>query len=179
VPDIQAGSELKAAHFSPDVVEFVRALARHGVRYLVVGGEAVIYYGHARLTGDVDFFYDESEANATRLFAALTDFWCGAVPEVEASSELQAPGLVLQFGAPPNRIDLMNRISGVSFASAWENRCLIELIAEDGEAIPFFLIGKKQLLANKKASGRPKDLDDVTYLSEDGDAPQNSSQERK
>lgn len=179
MPDIQAGRELKAAHFSPDIVEFLRALAAHDVRYLVVGGEAVIFYGHARLTGDVDFFYDDSEANAARLFDALVDFWGGAVPEVEEANELQAPGLVLQFGAPPNRIDLMNRVSGVSFISAWENRLHIELSTEDGERIPLFLIGKAELLANKKASGRPKDLDDLAYLSEDDGVPPGQSQERE
>ena len=48
---------IESAHFSPDVREFIGLLHKHGVRYVIVGGEAVIYYGYARFTGDVDFFY--------------------------------------------------------------------------------------------------------------------------
>ena len=52
--------KLEASYFSPDILEFIKLLHVHRVRYVVVGGEAVIYYGHARLTGDIDFFYDSS-----------------------------------------------------------------------------------------------------------------------
>ena len=48
---------MSAAYFSPDVADFLRLLARHGVHYLVVSGEAVIHYGCARLTGDLDAYY--------------------------------------------------------------------------------------------------------------------------
>jgi len=63
------------SYFSPDVLEFLALLARHDVRYLVVGGEAVIHYGHARLTGDIDLFYGVRPDNAERLFEALAEFW--------------------------------------------------------------------------------------------------------
>jgi hypothetical protein len=43
---------IEAAHFSPDIREFIRLLDHHGARYVIVGGEAVIHYGYARLTGD-------------------------------------------------------------------------------------------------------------------------------
>jgi hypothetical protein len=66
-----------SSSFSPDIQEFLRLLHVHDVRYLIVGGEAVIFYGHARLTGDVDFFYDVDVDNARRLFAALDEFWGG------------------------------------------------------------------------------------------------------
>ena len=52
---------VEASHFSPDIQEFIQLLHKHGVHYLIVGGEAVIYYGYARLTGDVDFFSEEKE----------------------------------------------------------------------------------------------------------------------
>ena len=50
--------------FSPDTRDLIALLHKHGVRYLIIGGEAVIYYGHIRTTGDVDFFYDQSDENA-------------------------------------------------------------------------------------------------------------------
>ena len=99
---------IDASTFSPDIREFLRLLHAHGVRYLIVGGEAVIFYGHARLTGDVDFFYDIDFDNARRLFAALDEFWEGSVPGLGCPEELAAPGVIVQFGVPPNRIDLMN-----------------------------------------------------------------------
>jgi hypothetical protein len=67
--------QLEAWHFSPDILEFILLLHTQAVRYVVVGGEAVIYYGHARLTGDIDFFYDSSEENTAALFHALSVFW--------------------------------------------------------------------------------------------------------
>jgi predicted nucleotidyltransferase len=51
---------VKASHFSEDIQEILALLAKHQVKYLIVGGEAVIYYGHARLTGDIDLFYEAS-----------------------------------------------------------------------------------------------------------------------
>ncbi len=51
---------MKATCFSDDVQEFLRILAVHKVKYLIVGGEAVIYHGYARLTGDVDFVFESS-----------------------------------------------------------------------------------------------------------------------
>ena len=89
---------IEASHFSPDTAEFIRLLNKHGVKYVIVGGEAVIYYGFARLTGDVDFFYDSGPNNVKSLFRALTEFWDGSVPGIEKSEELMEEGLILQFG---------------------------------------------------------------------------------
>ena len=88
-------------------------------RYLIVGGEAVIFHGYPRVTGDVDFFYENTPANTRRLFNALLDFWEGRIPGIAAPEELRKLGIILQFGRPPHRIDLMNRIDGVSFSEAW------------------------------------------------------------
>ena len=156
---------VEAAHFSPDTQEFIRLLHRHGVRYVVVGGEAVIYYGLARLTGDVDFFYDGRGPNAERLYGALLAFWDGDVPGLGSAAELTQPGLVLQFGRPPNRIDLLNRIDGVDFDAAWETRRTLSMVSE-GDAAPLYYIAREALIANKQASGRPQDLADLIYLRE-------------
>lgn len=156
-------NELEAAYFSPDIVEFVVALNRHGVRYLIIGGEAVIFYGHARYTGDVDFFYDGSESNAPAMFAALSDFWDGRIPDLKDHSELQEPGIIIQFGRPPNRIDLLNRIDGVEFGEAWQSKVIVGLRLESGVTeVPY--LGLDLLIRNKEASGRPKDMDDLRYL---------------
>jgi len=149
--------------FSPDILEFIRLLQSHSVRYLIVGGEAVIFYGHIRLTGDVDFFFDREANNTQLLYDALNEFWEGAVPGLVDHAELQKPGVIFQFGLPPNRIDLLNEIDGVGFAQAWAGRTTVDL-ETDPEPIPVHYLGIHELIQNKKASARPKDLDDLPYL---------------
>jgi predicted nucleotidyltransferase len=149
--------------FSRDVLDLLRILSRRDVRYLIVGGEAVIHYGYARLTGDIDLFFDSSSENAERLFEALKEFWEGPVPEIDSGEELLEPGVIFQFGVPPNRIDLMNRIDGVEFAACWDGRLTVPLSAE-GANFQAHYIGIGQLIVNKEASGREKDLDDLRFL---------------
>ena len=64
---------MTAAFFSKDIVEFLFLLNKYKVDYLIVGGEAVIYYGHARLTGDIDIFYGRGKENCNRLFQSLKE----------------------------------------------------------------------------------------------------------
>lgn len=149
--------------FSPDTLELLLLLHRHDVRYVVAGGEAVIFYGHVRLTGDIDLFYDASPPNAARLFEVLVAFWGGAVPGLSNADELTAADLVLQFGRPPNRIDLLSSLSGVTFEQAWAGRESREVWVE-GETVVVPYIGLDVLMANKRATGRPKDLEDLRFL---------------
>lgn len=151
------------AGFSSDIVTFLRLLAAKRVRYLLVGGEAVIYHGYPRLTGDVDFFYENTDVNALHLFAVLVEFWEGDVPGVSSADELREVGIILQFGRPPHRIDLMNSIDGVAFQDAWPSRIRIRLRTKAG-LVPVLYMDLRSLLANKEAAGRPKDLDDAFNL---------------
>lgn len=150
-------------HFAGDVQELIRLLHRHRVRYLLIGGEAVIHHGYPRLTGDVDFAYDNEPGNCERLFAALTEFWEGPVPAVESSADLLEPGIVIQFGRPPNRIDLLNRLGAIPFAKAWQRRVKETLNTRTGK-VPVPIIGLEDLLQVKREVGRHKDLDDVEHL---------------
>lgn len=68
---------MRASYFSADTREFLYLLQKHEVKYLIVGGEAVIYYGYPRLTGYVDFFYSKDEKNTKALYQALLSFWDG------------------------------------------------------------------------------------------------------
>ena len=154
---------MKASHFSPDTREFLWLLHEHRVRYLIVGGEAVIYYGYPRLTGDVDFFYDPDEENTLLLFKALQEFWDNDIPGLESHRELESPGYVIQFGVPPNRIDLINNIEAVEFTDAWKRK-VKETVTIRGEDIPVNYIGLSDLIKNKRNIGRPKDQQDLNYL---------------
>jgi hypothetical protein len=130
---------------------------------MIGGGEAVIFYGHIRFTGDIDVFFDRSPSNAHRLFSALQDFWRQDVPGIDGPSRLQDTGAVFQFGLPPNRIDLLNDIDGIEFEGAWPRRTEVHIEHEAG-SISVAYLGLDDLIENKRASGRPKDLDDLPFL---------------
>ncbi len=156
---------MKAELFSKDAQEFLRLLAKHEVRYLLIGGHAVIYHGYARLTGDVDFYYDCGRENSARLWAALVEFWGGNVPSVAGPDELEDPSIVVQFGRPPNRIDLIAGLGTVPFAAAWQAR-VREAISVNGALVPVWVLGLSDLRRSKREAGRPKDLDDLDHLPE-------------
>ena len=140
-----------------DLREFIELLNAHDVRYVIVGGYAVAYHGFPRLTGDIDFFVETSEENAQRLESVLTDFGFGSIGL--SSEDFKKPDQIIQLGYPPNRIDLITSISGVTFAEAWADK-----VSDDLGGIPVTFIGKKTLLANKAASGRLKDRADLDSL---------------
>ncbi len=111
---------MKASFFSEDITEFIQLLAEFEVKYLIVGGGAVIYYGHSRLTGDIDIFYDAEISNANKRYNALKKFWNGSVPGISSPDDFMKPGNIIQFGVVSNRIDLINKIDAVDFNTAWD-----------------------------------------------------------
>jgi hypothetical protein len=126
--------------FSDDIIEFLYLLFKNDVNYLIVGGEAVIYYGHARLTGDIDIFYDRENQNVEKLFNVLCDFWDNNIPGIDTKEELFERGAIFQFGVPPNRIDLINGIENINFNDAWKNR-KEDLINHKNKDFKIFYIG--------------------------------------
>lgn len=145
------------AKLQADLKEFIELLNSHSVEYLIVGGHAVAFHGHPRFTGDIDFFIRMTPSNVQRLLAVLNDFGFGSLGITER--DLLEPKRVVQLGHPPNRIDLLTSISGVDFEAAWESR--IESTMDD---LVVIMIGWNELLRNKKAAGRQKDLADLEKL---------------
>lgn len=140
-----------------DLREFTALLISHRVEFIVVGGHAVAFHGHARFTGDIDFLIRPTIENAQRVLDVLGAFGFASLPL--STSDFIRPEGVIQLGRPPNRIDLLASISGVDFDEAWTGRKMGEL---DGLSVPF--LGLDALLKNKLASGRDKDLVDVKQL---------------
>ena len=116
------------------------------------------YHGYPRATGDIDLFVEVSRENARKLIAVLGEFGFASLGLTE--EDFLVPGSIIQLGYPPNRIDLVTSISGVTFADAWERR-----IGCHVEGLTMFVVDKQTLMANKAASGRPKDLADLDALS--------------
>lgn len=151
--------------FSSDIIEFLFLLSKYKLKYLIVGGEAVIYYGYARLTGDIDIFYDREKENCTKLFKALNEFWDDDIPGITSKKELQKKGEIFQFGVPPNRIDLINEIENVHFDEAYENK-IEDKITHKQRDFDIHYIGLKDLIKNKKVINRFKDKEDLKFLQE-------------
>jgi len=140
-----------------DFEEFLRFLEEERVEYVIVGGYAVAFHGHVRATNDLDLFFRNSEGNIRRLCRALDRF--GLSTTESSVREFADPGIILRIGAPPVRIELINSISGLTFDEVWERR--VEDMYGD---TPAKFISLRDLLANKKAAGRPKDLADFDEL---------------
>lgn len=140
-----------------DFAEMLSALSAEGAEFLLVGAHALAVHGFPRATGDLDLWIRPSPENAVRVLAALQRF---GAPLLDLTvADLEEPGIVYQIGQPPRRIDLLTAISGVTFEEAWSAR--VEAVV-DGLTFP--VLGRDALLRNKRATGRPKDLDDVAKL---------------
>lgn len=131
--------------------------AAHRVRYLVVGGHAVAFHGKPRFTKDIDVWVEPTPENARRVLAALEDFGFGSVGLGEA--DFATPGMIVQLGIAPNRVDLLTTIDGVTFDEAWQGR--VEGAFAD-ERVAY--LGRRELVRNKIASGRAQDLADLEAL---------------
>lgn len=142
-----------------DFKEFVELLNSTGVEYLVVGGYALAAHGHPRYTGDLDIWIDPLPDNVARLLQALSAFGFGSLGLVEA--DFLQPEAVIQLGYPPARIDLLTAIDGVRFADCYPRRVVLALA---GLELP--VIDLESFKANKRASGRAKDLADLESLNE-------------
>lgn len=141
----------------PDFKEFLKLLNSEGVQYLVVGGYAVAFYGHPRATGDLDVWVGVTAENAQRIVRALEQFGfaAGSVP----AETFKSAGKVIRMGHPPMRIELLTGVSGIDFPAAFSRRHDVTI---DGVSIP--MINRVDLVHNKRAAGRPRDLDDLTHL---------------
>jgi hypothetical protein len=142
---------------NPDFRDLFAALNAAEARYLLVGGYAVAFHAQPRFTKDLDVWTEPDKANAGRVLEALRRF--GAPLQQLSTADLAAPGTVFQIGVPPNRIDIVTAIDGVAFPDAWADR-----VATTYGEEPVPVIGRRQLVANKRASGRPQDLLDVAIL---------------
>lgn len=141
---------------SKDFVEFIECLNARRVEYLLVGGHALAFHGLPRFTKDIDFWVRTTRENVTRLLAALADF---GFADIGLGPADLVPGQVIQLGQPPNRIDLVTTIDGVEFDEAYTRR-----VESEYRGHPLAVIGRDDLIANKRASGREQDLLDVKKL---------------
>ena len=144
-----------------DFRDLLAALHDAGAAFVVVGGHAVAFHGHARATKDLDILVRADRENAGRVYRALAAFGAPLESFAVTADDFTDYDGVLQIGLPPLRVDILNRIAGVTFGDATSAGDTFEL---DGRKIP--VIGFEALIRNKQASGRPQDIADVHALLE-------------
>lgn len=140
-----------------DVLEFIELFNRYEVRYLLVGGYAVIHYAEPRYTKDIDFFIEPTHSNADKIIKVLIEF---GLPEEQLDRTLfMSEGNFFKLGRPPWRIDLITSIAGVSFDSLYQNACVVLM---NNHSVP--VISRDDLITVKSIAGRPQDLLDIEKL---------------
>ena len=140
-----------------DFKEFLLLLSQNKVEYMVVGGYAVAFHGYPRYTGDMDIWINSTKENAEQLVKAIDEFGFDAGPLKILDFEQEV--IAFHLGTPPIRIDIINRIAGVKFTECYSRKIELEI-----EGMPIKYIAYQDLIVNKQASGRYKDLNDIENL---------------
>ncbi len=154
---------MSAPALNPDFMDILVAFETEEVEFLIVGAFAMALHGAPRFTGDIDLWVRPDPANAARVHRALARFGAPLATHGVAASDFSVAGAVYQMGLPPRRIDVLTAIDGVAFEDAWIGR--VEKVL-GGVNLPF--LGLVELVRNKRAAGRAKDLLDVELLRELG-----------
>ncbi len=144
--------------FAKDFKELIRIFNDSGVEYLLVGGYALSIYAQPRATKDLDLFIRTSVPNSEAVFKALCEF--GAPLYGMTTKDFHDGESGLEFGREPHRVDILQRISGITFAEAWKDR--VQAVIE--EDTPIWVISRQHLIQNKSAAGRPRDLLDIQEI---------------
>ncbi len=142
-----------------DYRDILAALVAFRARFLIVGAHALAVHGYPRATVDIDIWIDSTPENAERVWNALASFGAPLKDLGIHVQDLTRPDVVAQFGLPPNRIDILTGVSGLTFHEAWATH-----VEEQVEGVRVPVIGLEDLLKNKRASGRDKDRADVKGL---------------
>lgn len=140
-----------------DFNELLKTFNDYRVKYLVIGGHAVMKYTEPRYTKDLDIWVKADHENAEAVFDALKAF--GAPLAGMTKDDFAHEGHFYQIGIAPVRIDILMSLKGVAFDDAWTNR----VEADIGGANAVF-ISKNDLIKSKKAAGRPQDIIDAELL---------------
>jgi len=143
-----------------DYKDLLSAFNAHGVKYLIVGGYAVIFHAQPRFTRDIDFFIRADPENAKATYEALAAF--GAPLQEIRVEDLAEPNSFFRFGREPHAIDILPSIDGVDFDAAWEKR--IEGVVDPQSGLTAYFISSAVLITAKIAAGRQQDLADVEAL---------------
>jgi len=140
-----------------DYQELLQSFVSHNVRFLIVGGYALAAHGHPRYTKDLDIWVWTDPSNAERIVMSLESFGFGGLGL--SAQDFQEPGVVVQLGREPQRVDILTFATGLDFVRAYENRIMVSI---GNLEVPFVSID--DLRTNKMATGRLRDIADAADL---------------
>jgi len=126
---------------------------------MVIGGYAVVQYAEPRFTKDLDVLISTDIANADAVYNAFREF--GAPLIGLTPKDFSEEGFFFQVGVPPVRVDVLMGIPGIQFEECWNRR-----VEVDFNGLKVIFISKQDLIASKRAAGRPQDLIDADLLSQ-------------
>jgi hypothetical protein len=140
-----------------DYKDMLQALSDEKVEFLLVGAYAMAVHGYPRATMDIGIWVMPSPGNAEAVIRALRRF--GAPLQQISPVDLQSENTVFQIGVAPRRIDIITSASGLDFQETFARSVSTEV-----EGIELRVPCVQDLISNKRASGRAKDLVDVEAL---------------
>ncbi len=143
-----------------DFSDLLRIFNDHNVRYLIIGGYAVVQYAEPRFTKDLDVLIGTDINNADAVYNALKEF--GAPLADLTPKDFSEEGFFFQMGVPPVRVDVLMGIPGIKFDECWDRRMEV-----DFDGLKAIFISKQDLILSKRAAGRPQDLIDADLLSQE------------
>lgn len=143
-----------------DFKELLELFNANNVDYIIVGSYALAFHGVPRYTGDIDIFVRPDKENAKSIIKALNDF--GFASLNLNVDDFTSQDKIIQLGVSPIRIDILTSITGVTWDDA-RNGKVSGLYGE----VPVYYIGQQELIANKLAVGRKKDLADIEAIGKD------------
>lgn len=146
--------------FNTDFRDFLSAFNKYNVRYILVGGFSVILHGYSRTTGDMDVWVEQTPENYKNIVKAFQDFGMPVFDMTEENFFHHPVWDVYTFGNPPAAIDILMKVKGLEFGECYEKAVLFE-----DEGLKIRTLHLNSLIEAKKASGRPKDIDDINNLS--------------
>jgi hypothetical protein len=144
--------------FNEDFQDFIECLNKKEVKYILVGGYAVIIRGYSRSTGDMDIWVEKTQENYRKLLSAIIQFGLPpvAIPKDQFLSDDYD---VFSFGRPPFAIEVLTAVKGLDFTVSFE-KATIEILND----ISVRVVHINHLIMAKKAAGRHKDLNDLENL---------------
>jgi predicted nucleotidyltransferase len=145
---------------SPHFKQLLQLLNELKVRYLIVGGYAVMKYSEPRYTKDLGIWIEASTENSARVFEALQKFGAPLESDGISAQTFTDAEITYQIGIAPLRIDILTKITGIDFPLAWNDRIEGSIFGA-----PVHFISLDHLIANKRAVGRSSDLEQLKQIS--------------
>ena len=140
-----------------DYRDILHALSDENVRFILVGSYALAAHGYPRATMGIDIWVMPSPDNAEAVLCALRSF--GSPLHNLTQKDLEVDGTIFQIGIAPRRIDIITEATGLKFEQAYQNSVLVNI-----DGIDVHIPSIVDLIINKKATGRTKDLADAEAL---------------